>query len=356
MKIVSVIFVILCVLSVRRKEKITSNNLYLEGYSFENTNALKGLLALSIVLCHMTSRVDYELPLFSFTVMGSIGVGLFFFLSGYGLIVSVEKNLGYMNGFLMRRFTKILIPYFLMMASYLVYSIVFEGTISNVIGSFIGGNPVSNSWYVFAYLFCCFLFWLAFRKGDSRDGRGKKLLMIACGLCLYIVFTGIVMQWPDWWYKTILCFLMGVIWGLNQNKIEIFFRKRYLGVLLFTVIFAIVSYLFPSIMRRLFHLSGNYIWLINDGLMAISFTLLIGLLLYKINVRNKITVFLGNISYEIYLFHGLIMDVIVNAGGAQKPHIHQEIDGIAVLLITISIALLFHRVGKMLMKRNALKV
>lgn len=100
MRVVSIFFIILCISSIRIKERLTNGRLCLDGYNFRNTNALKGILALGIVLCHLTSHVDYELPFVSFTVMGSIGVGCFFFLSGYALIISMKKRTDYMHCFI----------------------------------------------------------------------------------------------------------------------------------------------------------------------------------------------------------------------------------------------------------------
>lgn len=100
MIIVTILFLIICLASVRSRERLTNGRLCLEGYSVKNTNALKGMLALSIILCHLTSRVDYKLPFVSFAVMGSIGVGCFFFLSGFALIVSMKKRTDYMQGFI----------------------------------------------------------------------------------------------------------------------------------------------------------------------------------------------------------------------------------------------------------------
>lgn len=62
MIIVSVLFLLLCFVSVRLKNSLLNNELYIEGYSISNTTALRGILALGIVICHMTVRVDYHIP------------------------------------------------------------------------------------------------------------------------------------------------------------------------------------------------------------------------------------------------------------------------------------------------------
>lgn len=353
MIIVSIFFIVMCLASIRSRERLTNGRLCLEGYNFRNTNALKGILALSIVLCHLTSRVDHELPFVSFTVMGSIGVGCFFFLSGYALIFSMKKRTDYMQCFIKKRFIKILIPYLLMLVCYvIVICVIGERTFIDVILSFSGGYPVSNSWYVFACLYCYFLFWLAFYKDQKMEKFVNAMMIIIVGIILYTLVTATLFKWNDWWYKTIVCFPLGLIWGYYHEKIQMFLQKKYLGIFVVSCIFFVLSYLLPSIMGRLFRLHGNYIWLLNDIFMGISGTLLIAILLYKICVSNVVTNFLGDISYEIYLFHGFMMDSLKYVGGGITPitYVQQEVYGIIVVVFTIVIAMAFHKINKILIK------
>lgn len=92
MRVVSIMFITLSLFSIQIKEKMASDKLYLDGYNIKNTNAIKGILALSIILCHVTVHVDYGLPYINFSIMGSIGVGCFFFFSGYALVMSFSKK------------------------------------------------------------------------------------------------------------------------------------------------------------------------------------------------------------------------------------------------------------------------
>ena len=73
----------------------------------ENTNALKGLLALGVILSHLSSVVENQVPGFSVSSFGYICVGCFFSLSGYALVVSQEKNENYFIGFLVLKFAAV---------------------------------------------------------------------------------------------------------------------------------------------------------------------------------------------------------------------------------------------------------
>ena len=64
--------------------------------SRNTTNSLKGVMALMVLLCHLHGRVQ----LFSnsilgtlFTAFGYLAVSGFFFLSGYGLFLTMYRNI-----------------------------------------------------------------------------------------------------------------------------------------------------------------------------------------------------------------------------------------------------------------------
>lgn len=204
----------------------------------------------------------------------------------------------------------------------IVICVIGQRAFSDVIASFAGGYPVSNSWYVFACLYCYFLFWIAFYKNQKVGKYFNAMMVIIIGIIIYAIVMAKIFNWSDWWYKTIVCFPLGVLWGCYHERIKIFLRKNYPGIFVIVCIFFILSYLFPGIMERFFFLHGNHIWLLNDFLMGISGTLLIAIVLYKICVSNVVTNFLGDISYEIYLFHGCVMDSLkyVRGGVSLRSH------------------------------------
>ena len=70
--------------------------------SKERTVALRGILALMVLICHLHARVE----LFSNSILGTLfasfgylAVAVFFFLSGYGLTESYKKDNLTINNF-----------------------------------------------------------------------------------------------------------------------------------------------------------------------------------------------------------------------------------------------------------------
>ena len=85
-----------------------------EVYSFNVSEslALKGILALGVVLGHLQifCLKPYDYPIINqFAVFAQVGV--FFFISGYGLTAAYQtKGDLYLNGFVRHRITKIVLP------------------------------------------------------------------------------------------------------------------------------------------------------------------------------------------------------------------------------------------------------
>ena len=300
------------------------------GLTIDNTTAVKGILAVSIMYSHLAGHTSYFMPLFSFTAMGSIGVGAFFFLSGYGLVMaSHEKD--YFHGYLPKHLLKILIPYFLLLICWLVLMQGVYGTpFSDFLQSFIMGDPISNSWYVFACLYCYFLFWLGYRTYTNFS-----IFIVAIGLALWIILF-LQLKWPDWWYKTICCFAIGLIWGMNAEKIDAFIWKHYISMLILALVLLALAYISPKFLKSFF--IGDSLWLVNDIAMGISGALLIGVVLQRLNIANPITSFLGKISYCLYLFHGFVIECYENvARGGIISLSHWQQEGISVLILVSTI-------------------
>lgn len=74
-------------------------------FSFSHTNMLRGIAILLILLQHSAGEWGTRI----FTPCGGTVVVIFLFLSGYGLNESYKKN--GLNGFWLRKLSRVLIPY-----------------------------------------------------------------------------------------------------------------------------------------------------------------------------------------------------------------------------------------------------
>jgi len=162
------IFIVALVLSIRRRSDS-------EVFSVSLTHELKGLAILAIVFSHIGYfLVDDHRFLFPLSIMAGVGVNLFLFLSGFGLVVSSLRKKYSILRFYQKRLLKLMIPFWITLTVFFVANFLFfkTGYSWNYIAqSFLGYFPRAdlsldiNSplWYftfiLFYYLIFPFAFW-----------------------------------------------------------------------------------------------------------------------------------------------------------------------------------------------------
>ncbi len=349
MIIITSLFLVLTLVSFRKSTKLFSNDISDTAFSLTNTIAVKGLLAVSIVLTHLTGVGNIrEMPYIQMSIMASVGVGMFFLFSGYSLNVSLKRNPEYMKGFLKKRLVKIGIPYLCLIALYVFVRCVFYGVkVIDILKSFANGDPLSNSWYIITILVFYFAFWLIFRKNGVDTKR--QILKLSISVLVYIICC-IALGFPNWWVITCEMFVVGFCFAKYKEKIEKSLRKRYWLFLTIALILSLGAYfsawLYNRIINVPFSLSWrNFtfdIWCVNSFLMGGGIPLFLCLLMYKFNFSNKLTAFLGKISLEIYLLHGLIIECLKDVG---LLGVSGELFTSVVVLVTIALAFAFSKIN-----------
>lgn len=300
----------------------------------ENTQALKGVLAVLVVLHHLYQRSAAGLLYPLFDNVGVLCVSLFFFLSGYGVQKSYDRKPGYRRAILRRRIPSVLMPYLCLILIYWLFSGV-EGpllTPGQVAEGFLRGQPVdSYSWYIVCILWLYLGFWLSVTLcPESRLGR-IGLLVLAClgwvGLCRKLEYMG-------YWYNAILLFPAGSLFAAYERSITGFFKAHYLPLLAASVLGFCLF--FP--LALIAALEDTNILLHWPG--CCCFVALALLVLMKWRLCNPALRFLGEISFEIYSIHGLFLRLF------RSPVLWLEGEalwGAAVLMCTIPTAWVLHR-------------
>lgn len=94
----------------------------------------------------------------------------------------------------------------------------------------------------------------------------------------------------SWWYDTLLCFPLGILYNRYQEKIDTGLKdwKRYFLVGAFSIFLLVES-----------HQMGNFV---SYNVCACFFVLLITWITMKVKVENKILSWLGKNSFYIYIY------------------------------------------------------
>lgn len=297
---IALVIVLIGILGYKQTIVVDWGNQYLSLY---NTNHIKGFFSLVILFHHLTQNISEESSYFGLRNFGYLAVAIFFFFNGFGLMHKIHLDGNYLDSFVKKRVLKIVCPFLFVYVIYIIMDI-FEGksyTIIDIVKSFINGCPIAeNLWYViFIILYYMTFYVLAkqFGKNDVRLlGGVTAFLLVWCLFCFWRKFA------PHWF---ISCFaiLLGMIWETYRDKMEIILKKFYVSLLvLFLVLFCIChyGYVLTIATRAAFALAI---------LATLFFTVVVLLLNMKLQNKGKHLQFIGNISFELYMLHGLFIDL-----------------------------------------------
>lgn len=287
----------------------------LTQFTMEATLPLRGVLAMGIVIHHISLRIVDATPddmwIFSqFQFWGAPIVAVFFFLSGYGLMVSlITKGQKYLDGFLKKRLLKIVLPLVLC-------SIVFEATSITLWGGQIADFRkdwpfLPNCWFcvtIIIYYFAFYITALLFKSSPIKVAYSMWLFSFV------YVFLFKVMDFCNWWYQMVLSINIGMTLACYETAIRnvLYKYKRTVVLLLFLLTF--MSACWASLYKA---------DIFPFGMMALS--LFIGLLTYtSLGLRpiksNRLLTFFGKYSFEIYLIHGAVISVLFGMAYTYIPH------------------------------------
>lgn len=321
-----------------KSHKASADNPQFMSKSF--TDTLKGLCAMVVVMVHF--RPEYQNPLQD--AMGGfayVAVTFFFMFSAYGMQWSLVNKPDYLKHFWRGRLVALLLPAVLINVAFFIIQSVYIGELQ--VRTLIYAND-----YVVVLLEYCLLFYIVMQYFRMRQVGNMKYayiflssIIIISSLLLYFLTVYI-----DGRHGTNWCFeRYGLIWGL---LLFAFFPaiKRWLGdatiikLMSFGALSAVLGIIYVKGAKFTFFF-GEYVLKIVLGL---SLIITILLLTRRLQIGNKVTAFLGGISYEIYLSHAWVMYLLAN----YFPKLESGVFIIATYVVTIIFSYVIHCIVKKL--------
>ena len=210
-----------------------------------------------------------------------------------------------MANFLKKRLVRIFIPFFVFIVIYVIYRATL-GEVVNV-DFFLSfwkdhSNIIYNGWFINSIIVLYVIFYVSFKKKDSKIAIFKLVFFT-----LVYIFWKVYQNHGDWEYVSIMAFLLGVFWMKNRVSIDKLLEKNYF---IFLVSFSILMYVFHhyEVIMKNIGITNKYVYYgIVGNLCTTVFVVYFLLLTNKLNFSNKYLDFLGDISFEIYMIHGLVM-------------------------------------------------
>lgn len=203
-----------------------------------------------------------------------------------------------MHSFWKNRLIKILVPY---LVAHVVYYVIktLSGEkfdLQSIIAGLLGQcTIVENSWYPIAALVMYAVFWLAQKSKHFFFISG--ILVVAVSIIATILFPT-----KNWWYVSNLAFWMGMIIARKDEPFAMW--KKYVFIVVCSIVIA-------GLLPRIGMSTGLVSKMLIPNLKSCSAAIIAVLLTLLFSNENKIAYFLGKISYEIYLIHGLFIFLFV---------------------------------------------
>lgn len=277
--------------------------------SKNNCDCLKGIFAIFVLSHHLyqhSGLLHGNIFGVIFAAMGYLSVAVFFFLSGYGLMISYQKNgAAYVRQMPKKR---ILPFYCLILLLTLFYTIIvcvllkeYVLTPFMIIKSLtIGGTVIGNGWYLQVQLLLYILFYVIY----SIERNSKlQISLIATFVIVYCVIA-YVLGLGSFWYKSVLAFILGLLWGIAKQKIDLYFSNK--KKIFFVAFASFIVFCITFIGARLLNTKAT---ILLEMASSVFFSLLVILLSNFVKVDYGVTRFLGKISLEIYVFQGLFLSL-----------------------------------------------
>lgn len=288
-------FILLPMLFLYNAEWKEENIKYL---STEQTTQMKGLFALLVVLVHFSQRMSNPGIMESFQSPGYLAVGGFFFLSGYGVYSSYLKNQEHLFRKTVKRIIYIYKPLVFITVIYLLISVFYFNERHSIIDILLNIMNIRQidgiTWYLLIMVYFYIIFYIAYGYFEKKNGT-KVIFLLSL---FYLIVAIYIKEKEIWWYNTTFLFYIGVIFKKKEEIIKKIFYKREIVVFLMGLIL---------LAGQLMLFKDN---VITQSIITIFFVLSFMILNFKIKYNSKVFTVLGIISYEIYLVHMKLFNII----------------------------------------------
>lgn len=329
-----------------------------EAFSLRQMKALQGFFALCIMLHHVGQKTcanwlspQLIIPgLELFVPFGYYFVGFFLFCSGYGLYKSLRVKQNYLQGFGKKRILPIIIAYYDTGLIFLVARFLMKEPLDGrKIFFYAAGLKLSNpnAWFVVVLPFFYLAFWLAFRfcKKESHAIWGIFLFTLAYQLLGTSTDHNDFWICGEWWYNSIHFFPIGILFCKHEKGILQHLKKHYLLYASLTLLLIFVLYGFSEFTQGVFGYYGEtwgapdkilrrQICLLSQILASGAFVFFVLLLSMKVRFGNRFLAFMGGMTLEFYLIHGLFLELFSYNFAGVAPSIYR-ITNVPLLLLVV---------------------
>ena len=261
--------------------------------SVQRLNDLRGLMAIWIVLGHLALSMDAQRNIFLMMQKADLAiVGMFFFLSGYGLEKSLETKKDYLRGFLFKKMARLLLMTWVQfgVTELCLYLVKFPRDYSGLTG--ILGEYASNlNWYMWELALMYLIFFVS-----HILFKDKKAYIAATVLSVLLLITLYYFQGAFASTYSCLAFPAGMIVYACRHKFEKASGSRFGEMFIALLILTGLTTASTIMPKDLFaSVAGK-------NLFCVCFVILAAVTFLRLEADDKPYRILAKFSPEIYLY------------------------------------------------------
>lgn len=261
-----------------------------EFMSKDYTTYIRGICALAIMLRHI--RITDFAPLNVFDYLGNPIVGIFFFLSGYGMLTRIKQTGidNYMNGFILKRCVPLFVEYIFVWIFNFVCMFLVSGNFN-----FLKKIITPYSWFIIMIEVLYIVFYIGYKL--FKDNLKRLIIFVTISeLALIIVLS--IFGVGECWYLSLLCFSGGMIYSVvNLNK------KKTLPLIFGFGALAVVATGAEYVLSDKPKIIVLWALIYNVSVLSLAIVALsVG---RYVRFKNPVFELCGKMSLEIYLLHGV---------------------------------------------------
>ena len=353
--------------------RIAEEGKWNDGFlSLEQTKAFQGICVVAIGVHHISQKVfaNREVAVFirnmlsPFVNIGVFLTAVFFFFNGYGLYKSYINKPGYLDNFLRKRLVAPVVAYYVTGWIFLAIRVLVGEEMGRKLfllqlTGVVHSSPYS--WYIVVLLIFYVAFYLVFKRAKNERSAVTLFTIIVfayIAISLFIPRNDYFIR-GEWWYNSVFMLPLGMLFARNEGRIIDHVKRHYAVYLVIHLIFAYPAFrLSYFVYKKLGYFSASipngviYKFLSLSAQMLALYVFIACIILIGMNIRigNKVLAFLGKYTLEIYLIHGIFVELYDHdfAGIAPSPLPIEKVSfyALAVIASTLPLALLLKKLEK----------
>lgn len=290
--------------------------------NYKNTNIIRGMSVVIVFLHHLSVRLPHHtLFVIIFGNIGFLGVSLFLFCSAYGLMEQYKKNNEYIKK-IPSKIIKLYTIYYVWNVISSLLIVIFTNATFHFYSVFIA-SLYKNNWYVFAILYLYICFYIVHRFNKNKN---LNILLFS----IFWILIGVALKLGAYWYNTILCFPIGMYVAEYKEKVYSVLNKKYYKFFIFSFLI-FLGFVYLNITGYISFVR----WL--QFIAPIITLIIVNCILLKIQFNSYILNCMNKISYEIYLIHLSIFNLIFT-----NSNIYSSNTNFLVIVIVLFLSLFLH--------------